>query len=121
MSEIAIGMHNIQICGEAEMIISDVETYYIYSNESTRLVRYDVIKTDADTFIVKVFDNEYHGKAFPSFMYEIAEFRVTRDDFNLENNIGSTSVLRNRLPTSFNGHVLVKCQQHRDSLETRHY
>ncbi|MEB8638902.1 hypothetical protein P2G74_02835 [Cronobacter muytjensii] len=102
-----------------KMVMSEVETYYINSSDNSRLVRYDVIKIDDDSFVVKVFDNEYLGKSLPSFMYEIAEIKINRDDFNLENNIGSTSVLRNCLPTSFNGHVLVKCQQHRDSLESR--
>ncbi|EKY3198941.1 hypothetical protein ACSDIA_000445 [Cronobacter turicensis] len=99
------------------MILSDVETHYINSNESARLVRYDLIKIDEDNFIIKVFDNEYRGKTLPSFIHEVAELKVTREDYNYENDIGSSSVVRNRLPTTFHGHVLVKCQQHRDSLE----
>lgn len=99
------------------MIFSNVETYYISSNKNNRLVRYDVIKFDEDTFIVKAFDSEYRDKALPSFIFEIATLHINREDFNLENNVGSSSVVRNRLPTSFHGHVLVKCQQHRDSLD----
>lgn len=98
------------------MIMSDVETHYINTNDNSRLVRYDVIKIDEDNYIIKVFDNEYHSETLPSFMYEVAEFKITRDDYNYENDIGSSSVVRNRLPTTFYGHVLVKCQQHRDSL-----
>lgn len=99
------------------MIFSDVETHYISSNQNSRLVRYDVIKTDDDTFVVKVIDNKALNNAQRDYFTEVATLIITRDDFNLENNIGSASVVRNRMPTTFNGHVLVKCQQHRDSLD----
>lgn len=46
------------------MVMSEVETYYINSNDNSRLVRYDVIKIDDDSFVVKVFDNEYLGKSY---------------------------------------------------------
>ena len=99
------------------MIFSDVETHYISSHQDSRLVRYDVIKTDDDTYVVKVIDNKHQNRALPHYYLEIATLVITRDDFNLENNIGSASVVRNRMPTTFSGHVLVKCQQHRDSLD----
>lgn len=99
------------------MIFSDVETHYISSNQDSRLVRYDIIKTDEDTYVVKVMDSIHHNTTRRDDFPEVATLIITRDDFNLENNIGSASVVRNRMPTTFSGHVLVKCQQHRDSLD----
>lgn len=50
-------------------------------------------------------------------LLEAASFEITRDAYELENNIGSLFVVRHRLQISFSEHVLVKCQQHRDSMD----
>lgn len=99
------------------MIFSDVVTHYINSNIDSRLVRYDVIKVDDDTFVVNVISPPHHGASPDNHSFEISTFNVTREDYRAENDIGSLSVVRNQMATTFEGHVLVKCQQHRDSLD----
>lgn len=99
------------------MIFSEVETHYINSNTDSRLVRYDVIRIDDDTFVVNVFDVQQRSSSPSGSFTNSAILKITRDDYESENNIGSSSVVRNRMPTTFQNHILVKCQQHRDSLD----
>lgn len=99
------------------MIFSEVETHYINSNTDSRLVRYDVIRIDDDTFVVNVFDVQQRSASPSGSITNSATFKITRNDYESENNIGSSSVVRNRMPTTFQNHILVKCQQHRDSLD----
>ncbi|MEG3112016.1 hypothetical protein SC127_14900 [Pantoea sp. T14] len=99
------------------MIFSEVETHYINSNTDSRLVRYDVIRIDDDTFVVNVFDVQQRSASPSGSFTNSATLKITRDDYESENNIGSSSVVRNRMPTTFQNHILVKCQQHRDSLD----
>lgn|GEM_PF-549449 len=99
------------------MIYSDIQTHYISSSQDKRLVRYDVICIDKDTYLVKVFDHRHFNRAMSDYYVEVASLEITREAYNLENNVGSASVVRNQLQLSFADHVLVKCQQHRDSME----
>lgn len=99
------------------MIFSNVVTHYINSNKDSRLVRYDVIKVDDDTFVVNVTHEAHNSVAPAGAIAEISTFKITREDYRSENDIGSVSVVRNQMATTFEGHVLVKCQQHRDSLD----
>lgn len=102
------------------MIFSNVATHYISSNDDEHLVRYDIITVDKDKFIVKVIDNSHFRRATPEFHSELASFEITREAYALENNIGSSSVVRHRTQVTFAEHVLVKCQQHRDAMAFLH-
>lgn len=101
---------------EVIMIFSDVQTHYINSEHDKRLVRYDIVCIDDDKYIVKVIDNRHFNRATPDYYTEVASFEITRDAYNLENSVGSASIVRNRLQLTFAQHILVKCQQHRDAM-----
>jgi hypothetical protein len=40
------------------MIYSSIKTHYLSAESGDRLVRYDIIATDSDTYLVKVIDEQ---------------------------------------------------------------
>lgn len=63
-------------------MIYDVKTYYINSKTDARLIRYDVIKLNDDTYKVKVFDDQQRGISHPSLVAQIDDFQITREEYN---------------------------------------
>ena len=99
------------------MIYSSIQSHYISSNSDKRLVKYDIICIDDNRYIVKVIDNRHFLRSTPDYYSEVFTFEVTRKAYEMENNIGSASVVRHRLQLTFAEHILVKCQQHLDSMD----
>lgn len=99
------------------MIYSQIETRYITSSNDDRLVRYDSIRINADTFVVKVWDDQQQGIAPPSQIIEVAKLVITRDLYRSAYGLGGfqMSVARES-PPAFEDYVWQNCQKHRDSI-----
>lgn len=99
------------------MIYSNVKTHYIDNGQGTRLVKYDVIKISNQKYVVKVFDDQQRSISPPHNIVEIDTLVFTHEDYMRDTGQGGfqTSVM-DRMPNSFDGHVLEKCQEHRNSL-----
>lgn len=64
-----------------KIMIYNVKTYYINSITDDRLIRYDVIKLNDDTYQVKVFDDQQRGISHPSLVAQIDDFQITREEY----------------------------------------
>ncbi|WP_210484162.1 hypothetical protein [Pantoea ananatis] len=99
------------------MIYSNIQTRYITSTKNNRLVRYDLIVIDEDTYVVKVWDDQQRGLSKPGSIIELDSLEFTRADYKAANGMGGfPRSVSSGFPVSFEGHVLNKCQEHRDSL-----
>lgn len=100
-------------------MIYKVDTYYINSKSDPRLIRYDVIKLDNDTYQVKVFEDQQRGISQPSLVAQIDDFQITRGEYNKKYQISSgfqTGVAITPQP-GFENTITGELQNHRDSLK----
>ncbi|WP_419057247.1 hypothetical protein [Kluyvera georgiana] len=100
-------------------MIYKVTTYYINSKSDPRLIRYDVIKINDDTYQVKVFDDQQRGITHPSLVAQIDDFQITREEYNTKYQVSSgfqTGVAINP-PPGFENTITDSLQQHRDSIK----
>lgn len=99
------------------MIHSSVKTYYIDNGQGTRLVKYDVINISDKEVVVKVFDDQQRAISPPHNIVEIDTLVFNHDEYLKDTGqSGFQRVIRDRMPNSFDGHVLEKCQEHRKAL-----
>ena len=98
------------------MIFPIVKSVYINSKTDSRLIRYDVIRTDPDTYLVKVFDNQQRGISVPDLISQIAEFEITRAAYNEKYQVGNRVVVKMNADPGFENTTDGELQAHRDSL-----
>ncbi|HEB0857081.1 TPA: hypothetical protein RY260_005048 [Citrobacter freundii] len=98
------------------MIFPIVKSVYINSKTDSRLIRYDVIRTDPDTYLVKVFDNQQRGISVPDLISQIAEFEITRAAYNEKYQVGNCVVVKMNADPGFENTIDGELQAHRDSL-----
>jgi len=99
------------------MIYSKIDTRYITSSSNERLVRYDRIKIDNDTYAVKIWDDQHQEISPTSSIVEMANLNFTRADYNKEYGIGSfQGGVGKESPPAFDDYVWNKCQEHRNSM-----
>lgn len=98
------------------MIFPIVKSVYINSKTDSRLIRYDVIRTDPDTYLVKVFDNQQRGISVPDLISQIAEFEITRATYNEKYQVGNRVVVKMNADPGFENTIDGELQAHRDSL-----
>ncbi|QLW75090.1 hypothetical protein HV139_13690 [Citrobacter freundii] len=98
------------------MIFPIVKSVYINSKTDSRLIRYDVIRTDPDTYLVKVFDNQQRGISVPGLISQIAEFEITRAAYNEKYQVGNRVVVKMNADPGFENTIDGELQAHRDSL-----
>lgn len=99
------------------MFYSHIETRYITSESNERLVRYDRIKIDNDTYVVKVWDDQQRGISQPSLIHEVETIRFTRSSYNEEYGLGGFQrTVAKEFPPAFEDYVWKKCQEHRNSI-----
>lgn len=98
------------------MIFPIVKSVYINSKTDSRLIRYDVIGTDPDTYLVKVFDNQQRGISVPDLISQIAEFEITRAAYNEKYQVGNRGVVKMNADPGFENTIDGELQAHRDSL-----
>lgn len=97
-------------------MIYDVTTYYINSKTDANLMRYDVISIDSDTYHVKVFDNQQHGISAPDLISQVAEFQITRAEYNARYQVGDRSIVKMNADPGFENTITDRLQEHRDRL-----
>ncbi|MEN0625824.1 hypothetical protein AAIG33_00115 [Phytobacter ursingii] len=97
------------------MIYSSIQTHYLSAESGDRLVRYDIIATDSDTYLVKVIDEQKSSMAEPKPLLLIDQFHVTRSDYfeHYGINVAQQAITFN-LPPSFEDYLLLYCQRHRN-------
>ncbi|WP_448309617.1 hypothetical protein [Pantoea sp. PGP6] len=99
------------------MMHTNIKTYYIDKGMNSRLVRYDVIRVADDKFIVKVLDDQQSATSAPSSIVEIDTLEFTLAQYLQDTGQGGfQTMIRDRMPNSFEGHVHEKCQEHRNGL-----
>ncbi|EJB8473951.1 hypothetical protein MW376_004105 [Citrobacter freundii] len=98
------------------MIFPIVKSVYINSKTDSRLIRYDVIRTDPDTYLVKVFDNQQRGISVPDLISQISEFEITRAAYNEKYQVGNRVVVKMNADPGFENTIDGELQAHRDSL-----
>ncbi|CAH6019224.1 hypothetical protein AI3057V1_1454 [Citrobacter freundii] len=98
------------------MIFPIVKTVYINSKTDSHLMRYDVITVDSDTYLVKVFDNQQRGLSTPDLINQIAEFEITRADYNAKYQVGNRAIVKMNMDPGFENTIDAELQAHRDSL-----
>lgn len=99
-------------------MIFDYTSFYISSQDHGRLLRYDVIKLDYESYLVKVFD-EKKGVTSPArSVIQTDEFQLARSDFlhAFEKDGFSLAVKYNRPPT-FESYLYISCQEHRNGID----
>lgn len=62
-------------------MIFDYKSFYISSQDHGRLLRYDVIKLDYESYLVKVFDEKHDITSSPRSVVQTDEFLLARSDF----------------------------------------
>lgn len=97
-------------------MIYAVTTYYINSKTDANLMRYDVINLDSDTYLVKVFDNQQHGISTPDLLSQVAEFEITRADYNARYQVGNRAIVKMNSDPGFENTIRDRLQEHRDRL-----
>lgn len=98
------------------MIYRNVETYYINSKTDTRVIRYDVIKIDDDTYRVKVIDEQQEGIAQPNLLIQIDQFDLTRQQYNEKHDVGNRSIVRANMLPGFENTISEQLQNHRNKI-----
>ncbi|MCK7419817.1 hypothetical protein [Enterobacter asburiae] len=98
-------------------MIYSVKTYYVNSNTDARLIRYDVIKLNDDTYQVKVFDDQQRGISDPSLVVQIDDFQITREEYNKKYPSGFQTGVAINTPPGFENTITDSLQIHRDSIK----
>ena len=98
-------------------MIYKVDTYYINSKSDQRLIRYDVIKLDNDTYQVKVFEDQQRGIAQPSLVAQIDDFQITREDYDKKypSGLRQPTIMQGMAP-GFENTIDSTLQEHRNKL-----
>ncbi|MDU4209939.1 hypothetical protein CWN26_24370 [Klebsiella pneumoniae] len=98
-------------------MILDYTSFYISCKNHGRLVRYDVIKLDYESYLIKVFAGETNEGSFPNPLIQLDEFQLTRSDFlqAFEKDGFELAIKYNRPPT-FESYLYISCQLHRDGI-----
>ncbi len=97
-------------------MIYNVKTYYINSKTDARLIRYDVIKLNDDTYQVKVFDDQQRGISHPSLVAQIDDFQITREEYNKKYPSGFNQPVRTEMAPGFENTIHDSLQKHRNTL-----
>ncbi|HDR2623503.1 TPA: hypothetical protein QCI71_004445 [Enterobacter chuandaensis] len=97
-------------------MIYDVKTYYINSKTNARLIRYDVIKLNDDTYQVKVFDDQQRGISHPSLVAQVDDFQITREEYNKKYPSGFSQTVRTEMAPGFENTIHDRLQKHRNTL-----
>ncbi len=98
------------------MIHRDVVTLYISSKTDPRLIRYDVVKLDSDTYRVKVINEQQKGVAQPNLLIQIDQFDITRQQYNEEYDVGNWGAVRKESLPGFENTIGGYLQNHRDKI-----
>lgn len=100
-------------------MVLDYTSFYISAGSYGRLLRYDVIAMDYESYLVKVFDEKDDADSQQKALIKIDEFILRRSDFNreFEKNGFEISFKYNRAP-SFESYLYVSCQIHRERIES---
>jgi len=98
------------------MIYRNIETLYISGKHDSRLVRYDVIKIDADTFRVKVLDEKQQGIAQPNLLIQVDQFDITRGQYEEDYSIGYFTRVKIDMPPTIEGAINDYLQEHRNKI-----
>ncbi|WP_208952085.1 hypothetical protein [Rahnella sp. ChDrAdgB13] len=98
------------------MIYRNVETNYINSKTDSRLIRYDVIKIDNDTYHVKVIDEQQAGIAQPNLLVQVDQFDLTRQQYNEKYDVGNRAIVRTEMLPGFEGTISDYLQDHRNKI-----
>ena len=96
------------------MIYSNIKTYYINSEDDLRVVRYDLIKIDNDTYQVKVIDEQQRGINHPSSLVQIDDFLITRNDYNKKYPTGFQRSVSLEMAPGFENSIEGILQNHRN-------
>lgn len=99
------------------MIYSDVETFYISSKTDSRLVRYDVIRLNEDTFNVRVVDEQQQGIAQPNLLIQVDQFDITRQQYIDKYDIGNRARVRTEMAPGFESAIHEYLQDHRNKIQ----
>lgn len=97
-------------------MIYNVETYYINSETDARLIRYDVIKINGDTYQVKVFDDQQHGISQPTLVAQVDDFQITRDEYVKTQSLGFDEPNWSEMSSGFEHTIPDTLQKHRNKL-----
>ncbi|XUM27945.1 hypothetical protein ACQ86C_06580 [Enterobacter asburiae] len=97
-------------------MIFNVKTYYINSKTDARLIRYDVVKLNDDTYQVKVFDDQQRGISHPGLVVQIDDFQITREEYNKQYSSGFNQTVRAEMAPGFENTISDILQKHRDKL-----
>ncbi|MEG2041056.1 MAG: hypothetical protein RR068_08115 [Hafnia sp.] len=100
------------------MIFYDIKTLYITSEKSSRMVKYELIRSEGDVYLVKVFDEQTKGIADPKVIIQVDEFSITYESYRAEHKpAGFQRAVTYEMPPSFEGYVYTQLQQHRSKLD----
>lgn len=97
-------------------MIYGAKTYYINSSKDPRVIRYDVITIDKDTYRVKVVDDQSRGISPPSHLVQLDEFLITRDDYNKKYPSGFQQTVIAEMAPGFENTIPDILQKHRNKL-----
>lgn len=97
-------------------MIYGAKTYYISSITDPRVIRYDVITINGDTYQVKVVDDQQPGISPPSHLVQIDDFLITRDDYDKKHPSGFQKIIRAEMAPGFENTILDTLQKHRNKL-----
>lgn len=92
------------------MIYKDLTIHYINSDQSDRLIKYDLIRKQDNDFIVKVFDVQSRGLADPKIIIQIDDFEITYNSYKEHHSSSG-------FPPSFEDYVERVLQDHRNKLD----
>ena len=98
------------------MSFKKFDSYYLRSDTSLRLIRYDIINLDEDTYVVKVFDEIKEDKGLPYRVNIIDEFTLKRADYITKYGIGDRSTIKMHMPPTFESSIDTEVQEHRNRL-----
>jgi len=97
-------------------MIYSAQTYYISSETDARLIRYDVIKLNNDTYQVKVFDDQQRGISPPSLVEQINDFLITREEYVKNQSLGFSEPDEIEMSSGFEYSIHDVLQKHRNKL-----
>lgn len=98
-------------------MIFDYTSFYISCNYHGRLIRYDVIKLDYESYLVKVFDDKSNEMSDSNLLVKISEFQLTRSDFlQAFEKDGFALAKKNNRPPTFDNYLYISCQLHRNGI-----
>jgi hypothetical protein len=98
------------------MMIYGVTTYYINSITDPRVIRYDVIAINGDTYQVKVVDDQQQGISHPTQLVQIDDFLITRDDYDKKYPSGFQQSIQVEMAPGFENTIRDTLQKHRNKL-----